>query len=164
MSAAALRGMDLFFSERAECYHCHSGVNFTTAYKSAGTKHAAMDFHNTGLYNIGTDGAYPPGGEGLFEFTNQATDKGKFRVPGLRNVELTAPYMHYGSMTTLEEIIDHYAAGGRTISTGPYAGDGSLNPNKSPLVKGFVISPEEKADLVAFMKSLTDSDFVNAAD
>jgi cytochrome c peroxidase len=164
MSAAALRGMDLFFSEKLECYHCHSGVNFTTAYKSAGTKHAAMDFHNTGLYNLGMDGAYPPGGEGLFAFTNQAKDKGKFRVPGLRNVEFTAPYMHDGSVATLEEVIDHYAAGGRTILDGPYAGVGRTNPNKSPLVKGFTLSPEEKADLVAFLKSLTDTDFINATD
>lgn len=164
MSASALRGMDLFFSEKLECYHCHSGVNFTTAYKSAGTKHAAMDFHNTGLYNLGVDGAYPPGGEGLFEFTLQAKDKGKFRVPGLRNVELTAPYMHDGSIATLEEVMDHYAAGGRTIPDGPYAGIGSENPNKNPLVKGFTLSDEEKADVVAFLKSLTDADFVNGAD
>lgn len=164
MSAAAVRGMDLFFSERLECYHCHSGVNFTTAYKSATTKHAAMDFNNTGLYNLGADGAYPPGGEGLFAFTNQARDKGKFRVPPLRNIELTAPYMHDGSIATLEEVIDHYAAGGRTITDGPYAGVGSANPNKSSLIKGFTISPEEKADVVAFLKSLTDSEFVKATD
>jgi cytochrome c peroxidase len=164
MSASALRGMDLFFSEKLECYHCHSGVNFTTAYKSAGTKHATMDFHNTGLYNLGSDGGYPPGGEGLFEFTLQAKDKGKFRVPGLRNVEMTAPYMHDGSIATLEEVMDHYAAGGRTILDGPYAGDGSKNPNKNPLVKGFTLSSEEKADVVAFLKSLTDPDFLNAAD
>jgi len=164
MSASALRGMDLFFSERTECYHCHSGVNFTTAYKNATTKHPEMDFHNTGLYNLGSDGAYPPGGEGLFAFTNNIHDKGKFRVPPLRNIELTAPYMHDGSMATLEEVIDHYAAGGRTITDGPYAGVGSANPNKNPLVKGFKISPEEKADLVEFLKSLTDLEFVSAAD
>lgn len=164
MSASALRGMDLFFSEKMECYHCHSGVNFTTAYKSAGTKHATMDFQNTGLYNLGVDGAYPPGGEGLFEFTLQAKDKGKFRVPGLRNIELTAPYMHDGSMATLEEVMDHYAAGGRTIVDGPYAGDGSKNPNKSPLVKGFTLSSEEKADIIAFLKSLTDTNFVNGVE
>jgi cytochrome c peroxidase len=164
MSASALRGQDLFFSEKLECYHCHSGVNFTTAYKTVATKHAAMDFQNTGLYNLGLDGAYPPGGEGLFAFTNNAADKGKFRVPGLRNVEFTAPYMHDGSIATLEQVIDHYAAGGRTIADGLYAGVGSSNPNKSPLVKGFTISSEEKADLVAFLNSLTDADFVSGGD
>ncbi|WP_437669087.1 cytochrome c peroxidase [Sorangium sp. So ce131] len=64
MSEAALRGMDLFFSERLECYHCHSGINFTTAFRSAEMKQEEMDFHNTGLYNLGPDGSYPPGGEG----------------------------------------------------------------------------------------------------
>ncbi|MDI1477292.1 methanobactin export MATE transporter MbnM [Polyangium sp. y55x31] len=164
MSESALRGMDLFFSERLECYHCHSGVNFTTAYRSANTQHQEMDFQNTGLYNVGSDGSYPPGGEGLFEFTGDAGDKGKFRVPSLRNVELTAPYMHDGSIATLEEVMDHYAAGGRTITDGPFAGIGSQNPNKNPLVKGFSITPEEKADVIAFLKSLTDVEFVSASD
>ncbi|WP_136967260.1 methanobactin export MATE transporter MbnM [Polyangium sorediatum] len=164
MSESALRGMDLFFSERMECYHCHSGVNFTTAYRSADTKHQEMDFHNTGLYNLGADGAYPPGGEGLFEFTGDPRDKGKFRVPSLRNVELTAPYMHDGSIATLEDVVDHYAAGGRTLPDGPFAGIGSQNPNKNPLVKGFVITADEKADLVAFMKSFTDTEFVSEPD
>jgi cytochrome c peroxidase len=162
LSDAAKRGMDLFFSERLECYHCHSGVNFTTAYKSAATKHEAMDFHNTGLYNLGSSGAYPPGGEGLFEFTGDPADMGKFRVPSLRNIELTAPYMHDGSVATLEDVVDHYAAGGRTLIEGPYAGIGSQNPNKNVLVKGFSMTPEEKADVVAFMKSLTDAEFASA--
>ncbi|WP_437912881.1 MbnH family di-heme enzyme [Sorangium sp. So ce302] len=164
MSEAALRGMDLFFSERLECYHCHSGINFTTAFRSAETKQAEMDFHNTGLYNLGSDGDYPSGGEGLFEFTGDPADKGKFRVPSLRNVELTAPYMHDGSVATLEEVVDHYAAGGRTIDDGPFAGVGSENPNKSTLVRAFTITPEEKADVVAFMKSLTDPEFAALVD
>ncbi len=160
LSAPAQRGMDLFFSERMECYHCHSGINFTTAFKSASTTIVEMDFQNTGLYNLDTEGSYPPGGEGLFEFTQNPRDKGKFRVPSLRNIALTGPYMHDGSMVTLEQVIDHYAAGGRTILEGPLAGDGSQNPNKSVLVKGFAITPEEKADLVAFLESLTDPTFV----
>jgi cytochrome c peroxidase len=164
MSEAALRGMDLFFSERLECYHCHSGINFTTAFRSAETKQEEMDFHNTGLYNIGPEGAYPPGGEGLFGFTGEPADQGRFRVPSLRNVELTAPYMHDGSVATLEEVVDHYAAGGRTIDEGPFAGVGSKNPNKSPLIRGFTVTPQEKADVVAFMKSLTDPDFATETD
>jgi cytochrome c peroxidase len=123
-----------------------------------------MDFHNTGLYNLGPDGDYPPGGEGLFEFTGDPADKGKFRVPSLRNVELTAPYMHDGSVATLEEVVDHYAAGGRTLDDGPFAGVGGENPNKSSLIRGFAITPEERADVVAFMKSLTDPEFAAAVD
>jgi cytochrome c peroxidase len=160
LSDAAKRGMDLFFSERLECYHCHSGMNFTTAFRSAATTIEEMDFQNTGLYNLGTDGSYPPGGDGLFEFTTNPSDKGKFRVPSLRNIALTGPYMHDGSMATLAEVIDHYAAGGRTILEGPFAGDGTKSPNKSPLVKGFSITPEEKADVLAFLESLTDPAFV----
>jgi cytochrome c peroxidase len=160
LSDAAKRGMDLFFSERLECYHCHSGMNFTTAFRSAATAIEEMDFHNTGLYNLGPDGAYAPGGEGLFEFTANPADKGKFRVPSLRNVALTGPYMHDGSVATLAEVIDHYAAGGRIIVEGPFAGDGTKNPNKSPLVKGFSITPEEKADVLSFLESLTDPAFV----
>ena len=164
MSGAALRGMDLFFSERLECYHCHSGLSFTTAFRSAATKQGEMDFHNTGLYNLGPGGAYPPGGEGLYGFTGNPADMGKFRVPPLRNIELTGPYMHDGSIATLEEVIDHYAAGGRTIAEGPHAGVGSDNPNKSPLVRPFTLTPEEKADVVAFLKSLTDQEFVAGPD
>ncbi|WP_437669089.1 hypothetical protein [Sorangium sp. So ce131] len=79
-------------------------------------------------------------------------------------MELTAPYMHDGSVATLEEVVDHYAAGGRTIDDGPFAGVGSKNPNKSPLMRGFTITPEEKADVVAFMKSLTDPEFAAVVD
>jgi cytochrome c peroxidase len=156
MSDAALRGFDLFFSERFECYHCHSGVNFTTSFRSALTQHAELDFHNTGLYNVGGTGAYPGDSPGLSEFSGSAADQGKMRVPSLRNVTLTAPYMHDGSIATLEEVIDMYAAGGRDVTEGPYAGDGRASPNKSPLVRGFPITPEERADVIAFLESLTD--------
>lgn len=156
MSEAALRGFDLFFSERLECYHCHSGVNFTTSFRSSLSQHAELDFHNTGLYNVGGTGAYPGESPGLFEFTGNVADHGKMRVPSLRNVALTAPYMHDGSLATLEEVIDTYAAGGRNVVDGPYAGDGRQSPNKSPLVRGFPITPEERADVIAFLEALTD--------
>lgn len=162
MSEPAKRGMDLFFSERTECYHCHSGFLFTTAIRTEATVHAELDFHNTGLYNVGGTGAYPNGNVGLYEFTNDPADMGKMRVPTLRNVALTAPYMHDGSVETLADVIDHYAAGGRTIKDGPYAGSGRDNPFRSPFVKGFTISDQEKADLVAFLESLTDQEFIDA--
>lgn len=156
MSASAVRGMDLFFSERTECYHCHSGFLFTTAVRTADTVHLESAFENTGLYNLDGMGAYPGDNVGLYEFTMDPTDMGRMRIPTLRNLTLTAPYMHDGSLATLGEVIDHYAEGGRTIKDGPFAGVGKDSPYKSPLVKGFLITPEEKDDLVHFLESLTE--------
>ena len=85
---------------------------------------------------------------------------GRFRAPTLRNIALTAPYMHDGSIDTLDGVIDHYAAGGRTLTEEPYAGVGSLNPNKDGLLAGFELSADERRDLLAFLHSLTDLDFV----
>ncbi len=160
MSPAARRGMALFFSERAECYHCHAGPNFSTSFRSATTGAGPPDFQNNGLYSLDAAGAYPTGNGGLYEFTGDPRDQGKFRVPTLRNIALTAPYMHDGSITTLDEVVEHYAAGGRLIAEGPLAGDGRANPNKSTLVRPFEITPEEQADMVAFLESLTDETFV----
>lgn len=161
LSPAAIRGHALFFSERAECYHCHSGPLFTTAFHSAETAFdVGLQFDNNGLYNVGGTGSYPLHGTGLYEFTQNPTDMGRFRIPPLRNIELTGPYMHDGSIATLAEVIDHYAAGGRTIADGPNAGVGADNPYKSPLVRPFVLSEGERADLVEFLRSLTDSTFV----
>ncbi len=74
---------------------------------------------------------------------------------------LTAPYMHDGSIATLDEVIDVYAAGGRVIADGPNAGDGRANPHKSGFVAGFELSPEDRAALVAFLEALTDEGFVS---
>lgn len=98
---------------------------------------------------------------GLSEFTGKKEDMGKFKIPTLRNVELTAPYMHDGSIATLEDVIEHYKAGGRTIKDGKNAGNGNLNPLKSSFVRGFDLSSQEKPDLIAFLKSLTDTEFIN---
>ena len=160
MSPAARRGMTLFFSERAECYHCHAGPNFSTSFRSAASEAGPPDFQNNGLYDLDGAGAYPEGNGGLFEFTGDPRDQGKFRVPTLRNIALTAPYMHDGSVATLAEVVDHYAAGGRLTVDGPLAGDGRANPNKSTLVRPFELSPAERDDLVAFLESLTDEKFV----
>ncbi|MCY1070375.1 di-heme enzyme [Nannocystis sp. RBIL2] len=160
MSESAQRGMALFFSETGECYHCHAGANFSTSFRSAGTEPGPPDFQNNGLYNLDDAGAYPPGNGGLYEFTGDPRDQGKFRVPTLRNIAVTAPYMHDGSMATLAEVIDHYAAGGRQTADGPLAGDGRQNPNKSPLVRQVELSPQDRADLVAFLESLTDEAFL----
>src|SRR5215472_3486818 len=94
-------------------------------------------FQNTGLYNIRGEFSYPAPNTGLYQFTDRREDIGKFRAPTLRNIAVTAPYMHDGSIATLSEVIDHYAAGGRTIRFGPYAGIGHDNPNKALNVRGF---------------------------
>ena len=163
MSPAAKRGMELFFGERAECYHCHSGTHLTNSFRAKDSRLPERQFFNTGLYNMDGSGAYPPDNPGLFEFTRKDSDQGRFRVPPLRNVALTAPYMHDGSIPTLEAVIDHYTAGGRNVTEGPLAGDGRSNPNKDPLVRPFTLSPQERADLVAFLESLTDTAFTEDA-
>ncbi|HTY79982.1 MAG TPA: di-heme enzyme [Candidatus Bathyarchaeia archaeon] len=160
ISESARRGESLFFSERLECFHCHGGFNFTDSLVHARKPLAEFSFHNTGLYNIDGRGAYPHDGTGLMEHTGRPEDMGRFRTASLRNVALTAPYMHDGSVATLREAIAHYAAGGRTISSGPHAGDGSRSPLRSPFLPGFRLAEEEIADLVAFLDSLTDLEFV----
>ncbi|MFV8749657.1 MbnH family di-heme enzyme [Nannocystaceae bacterium ST9] len=161
ISESAKRGATLFFSERLECNHCHGGFNFSLATRHAGTTFTQQAFQNTGLYDIDGEGGYPPGNRGLYEFTFDPADMGRFRPPSLRNVAVTAPYTHDGSVATLEAMIDIYAAGGRVIPDGlPWAGDGRANPFKSGLVSGFELSEAEKADLLAFLTSLTDEQFL----
>jgi cytochrome c peroxidase len=162
ISDAAKRGIDLFNGERFECHHCHKGVNLTVSYRDQNTAEgtAFVTFFNNGLYNVGNAGDYPANDQGLFELTLQPRDRGFFRPQGLRNVAITAPYMHDGSINTLTEVVRHYASGGRNVESGPNAGDGRLNRLKSGLVRGFPVTDDEVADVVAFLESLTDSTFV----
>ena len=131
VSQSAKRGEILFFSQPLSCFRCHGGVNFSGA-----------EFHNTGLYN-----PYATPNVGIFEFTKDPNDLGKFKAPTLRNIAVTAPYMHDGSVATLADVLDHYAAGGRA---------GHNNALKDPLINGFHLSAEDRADLIEFLKSLTD--------
>ncbi|HEV8397903.1 MAG TPA: MbnH family di-heme enzyme [Vicinamibacterales bacterium] len=153
----ARRGFELFRSPQFKCSRCHGGVNFrmTSGHRTS-KDDESVAYHNTGLYNLGGDGAYPAVDRGLFDVTHNPEDMGRFKAPTLRNVAVTAPYMHDGSIATLEAVIEHYAAGGRVIDSGPDAGDGRRNPHKSPLVSGFVLTPADKRDLLAFLESLTD--------
>jgi cytochrome c peroxidase len=160
VSSAARRGEALFFSERLECFHCHGGFNFTGTADYVGKGFAEVEFHNTGLYNVGGRGAYPAENPGLLEHSGDPEDMGKFKAPSLRNVAVTAPYMHDGSIPTLDAVIDHYAAGGRTVRAGPHAGVGRRNPFKSGFVKGFTLTPRERNDLTLFLHALTDSTFL----
>ena len=156
MSGSARRGEAIFFSERLECFHCHGGFNFTGTVDYLDKGFAEVEFHNTGLYNRKGEWSYPPPNLGLFDFTHQEEDVGKFKAPTLRNVALTAPYMHDGSIRTLAEVVSHYRSGGRTIKSGPNAGVGADNPNKSEFVKPFDLTSREEADLLAFLNALTD--------
>ncbi len=163
LSASEERGRQLFFGEKAECFHCHGSFNFNDQIVHAGSRVVETPFHNTGLYNIDGNGGFPEPNRGVIELTGRADDMGKFRAPSLRNVELTAPYMHDGSIATLEEVLDFYAAGGRVIASGPHAGDGRLNPYKSDLISLIQLDAGERADLVAFLKTLTDHEFIQDA-
>lgn len=152
--------MNLFFGEKAECFHCHSSFNFNDQTVHAGSRMVETPFHNTGLYNIGGTGAFPEPNRGVYELTQLVKDMGKFRAPSLRNVEVTGPYMHDGSIATLEDVLDFYAAGGRNITSGPHAGDGRANPYKNDFINQINLTAQERADIVAFLKSLTDQDLL----
>jgi cytochrome c peroxidase len=151
-----VRGLNLFFSERLECFHCHGGFNFTDSSTHADVLVQTVGFHNNGLYNIGATGEYPSDNTGLYDLTGERRDMGRFKAPTLRNIAVTAPYMHDGSIETLDGVVEHYGRGGRSIVDGPYAGDGSRNPYRSEFVRGFELSAQERADLIAFLQSLTD--------
>ena len=130
-SPSAARGMDLFYSAKTNCSACHSGFNFTN-----------YAFENNGLYIDYAD-------EGRFRFTQDENDRSVFKVPSLRNVSLTAPYMHDGSIGSLEEIIQHYTTGGKP------------HKNRSNIIRPFDLTAEEKQDLRAFLESLTDEVFIS---
>ena len=157
LSAAAQRGAALFFSERAECYHCHGGFDFSNATRTQGMTAGVPAFHNTGLYDVDGDGGYPVPNVGLVEFTGAPEDRGRFRVPTLRNVEVTGPYMHDGSLETLEDVVRHYVRGG----TERVSGDGADNPYKDSLIRALDLDDRDVHDLVAFLESLTDHHFLN---
>jgi cytochrome c peroxidase len=161
VSEAAKRGEILFFSQRLSCFRCHGGFNFSGATASEGHEVREPEFHNTGLYNIPGAIAYPASNLGIFEFTRDPKDVGKFKAPTLRNIALTAPYMHDGSIADLGEVLDHYAAGGRTVPAGPHAGVGHDNPNKDPMIGGFKMPSQNRNDLIEFLKSLTDEEILH---
>jgi cytochrome c peroxidase len=161
VSDSAKRGEVLFFSEPLSCFRCHGGFNFSDTSAFEGRTLGHPQFHNTGLYDLPGALSYPHENLGIYEHTFRPEDVGKFKVPTLRNVAVTAPYMHDGSAKTLDEVLDHYSAGGRTITGGPNAGDGSRNPNKDPLIRGFKLSQQDRADLIAFLDSLTDNEVLH---
>jgi len=161
ISAAAIRGEALFFGPRLNCGACHGGLHLGGGDRSSRNPAGEPAFHNTGLYNLDGNGAYPPQNIGSAANTGRPEDVGRFKTPSLRNIAVTAPYMHDGSIATLDGVIDHYAAGGRTITVGAMnAGAGRDSPLKSPLVAGFTLTLQERTDLIAFLQSLTDDRFL----
>ncbi len=136
LSSQELNGLSLFTDmEKGDCSHCHS----------LGSTFSDFEFRNTGLDSIPLD-------EGRYLITLNQGDRGKFKTPSLRNVELTAPFMHDGRFQTLLECVQHYNTGFRYSA--------NLDPNLSFAVKGRM-TQQEMDDLVAFLKTLTDMEFVN---
>jgi cytochrome c peroxidase len=147
ISDSAKRGEILFSSsERGGCFQCHGGWNFS-AIRFEGSKD--REGEGRGFFNTGVS-SYEAPNRGLYEHTHQPADIGKFRPPTLRNIALTAPYMHDGSMATLEEVIDHYSAGGKMD-----------HANKSRILRRFELTASDKRDLVEFLRSLTDEELLH---
>jgi cytochrome c peroxidase len=166
LSPAARRGQALFESERTACADCHSGPNFNRDRETG-----EQNYHNVGLYNVYQANDYPDQAvhgsraapratQGLHLVTGDPADRGRFRTPSLRNVAVTAPYMHDGSIANLAGVVAHFNAGGRDTRRGPLAGDGRRNANKDPRVRPLKLSPGESRDLLAFLESLTDECFL----
>jgi cytochrome c peroxidase len=124
------KGMELFFSDKLKCSACHKGFNFTN-----------YSFENNGLYSSYAD-------DGRFRFSKDSNDIALFKVPTLRNIEVTAPYMHDGSLKTLKQVIEHYDSGGKS------------HVNKSSLILPLGLSQDEKDDLHTFLLTLTDNKFI----
>jgi cytochrome c peroxidase len=137
LSDEARRGATLFVE--VGCSSCHSGPLLTNG-----------SYHNLGLYGFSDVDDVPPGQEGLYLATGQARDLGRWRVPSLRNVALTAPYFHDGSAATLEEVLDVYEQGGR--------GEGKRSPLKSEALVPLTLSHADRAALIVFLRALTDDE------
>jgi cytochrome c peroxidase len=152
LNEPAKKGMQLFFSDQLKCSRCHIPPNFG----ADSSLPVAQQFYNIGLYNL-KDGAYASDDNGLFTETGIITDKGKFRVPSLRNLSFTAPYFHDGSAETLQDALQVFEAGGRTINKGINGGDGRKNPYKDKSMSGYTMTTEERICLVNFLLSLDDS-------
>jgi cytochrome c peroxidase len=128
-----------------------------------GSGEPEVRFHNTGLYNEDGRGAYPEPNTGVHRISGRSEDMGKFRAPTLRNIALTAPYMHDGSIPTLDAVIDHYAAGGRARSLDSDAPNMERHTRTDQLIRGFKLTSEERRQLIMFLQALTDEAFVRRA-
>ncbi|MFD0964417.1 cytochrome-c peroxidase [Pseudofulvibacter geojedonensis] len=140
LTTSELNGFNVFMDEaKGDCFHCHGSDQNPLWTDNA--------FHNNGLDATFTD-------LGLATFTGDPNDNGKFKTPSLRNLVFTAPYMHDGRFATIEEVINHYSEGLQN------------SPTIDPLMKkvdegGVQLSAQDKADLKAFLLTLTDTEFIN---
>lgn len=135
------RGIALFFIEDNQnvehpgCSHCHFNPLFTD-----------NNFRNNGLDSVADLNSFSDAGLG--GFNDNVFDNGKFRVPTLRNIQLTAPYMHDGRFETLEQVLDHYSQGGHGVI------------NEDPNIRSFNLTAQDKQDLINFLSMLTDTSFL----
>ena len=130
LTAIEEQGLNLFMSNKTNCSNCHSGFLLTN-----------QNIENNGLYSVYKD-------IGAMRLTQNPSDEGKFKIPSLRNIALTYPYMHDGSLKTIKEVIEHYNSGGRD------------HKNKNTLIKPLNLSQSEIEALVAFLSTLTDYNFI----
>jgi cytochrome c peroxidase len=150
ISDSAKRGEFLFYSsERGGCFQCHGGWNFGAVRFEGMENRTDEDTPRGGFFNTGVSPYVAPN-RGLYERTHRSEDVGKFRAPTLRNIALTAPYMHDGSLATLDDVLDHYMAGGKMD-----------HPNKSRILRPFRLTAGERRDLVEFLRSLTDEELLH---
>lgn len=134
-----LAGLNIFNTEIGDCFHCHGGIFFSS-----------QDYHNNGLDETHTD-------LGRADHTNNPNDIGKFKAPTLRNIEYTAPYMHDGRFATLDDVINHYSTG---VVWSP-----TIDPNMKKVNDGgLLLNPQQKAQLKAFLLTLSDPEFINNPD
>ncbi|TGL84857.1 di-heme enzyme [Leptospira congkakensis] len=170
LNASEVLGMNLFNGEKAECFHCHGGFNFTDTAFHGNSGSQEFFYHSNGLHS---DTYYAPlsnDKKGLFDVTGNTADIGKFRAPSLRNIGVTYPYMHDGTFmcdnaenpnitigktkrdcakNALTKVIQHYESGGQTPS--------AKDPN---LIRVFVLTATERENMVNFLLALTDEEFL----
>lgn len=136
-NTSEMNGFILFTTEKGDCFHCHSLGLFT----------------DNKFHNIGLDSLFTGIGRGRYNITGKPSDMGLFKTPTLRNIELTPPYMHDGRYLTLDDVVEHYNSKVKHSTT--------LDPimTKPSKLFGLGLTATEKQDLVAFLKTLTDTTF-----
>ncbi|NUM30760.1 MAG: c-type cytochrome [Bacteroidetes bacterium] len=139
LSPSELNGYILFTTEKGDCFHCHT-LPLTS---------------DNQFRNIGLDSVFEAHNLGRYEVTHNPLDKGKFKVPTLRNIEVSAPYMHDGRFKTLAEVVEFYNSGVKVSST--------IDPimTKPGKEYGLKLTTKEKSDLISFLKTFTDTSFLN---
>ncbi len=144
-SESELRGFEMYFDKSggrlpdAECFHCHNAPLFSS-----------LDYFNNGIQQVKNGNQFDDNGLGAI--TGNVAQNGMFKAPSLRNIAQSAPYMHDGRFKTLEEVIEHYNSGGHPAD------------NKNPFIRKLGLTAQQKADLLAFLHTLTDTSFAQKPD